>query len=66
MRDEIAGRDCKHGQLARTCGICELEREIAELVELIAVNCDPFDASPEHSKIITRCYKEWEALEVKE
>ncbi len=22
-------RDCKHGQLARSCGICELERELA-------------------------------------
>jgi hypothetical protein len=26
-------RDCKHGQLARSCEICELEREIAALVD---------------------------------
>lgn len=25
------GRDCKHGQLARSCEICDLEKEAAEL-----------------------------------
>jgi|JI10StandDraft_1071094.scaffolds.fasta_scaffold184261_9 hypothetical protein len=33
-------RDCKHGQLARVCNICELEQEVerlrAELAECIA------------------------------
>lgn len=26
-------RDCDHGQLARSCNICELEKEIEELKE---------------------------------
>ena len=29
--DTKTPRDCKHGQLARTCYICELERELADL-----------------------------------
>lgn len=29
--------ECKHGQLARSCGICELERENAELRAVNAV-----------------------------
>jgi len=28
--DTKTPRDCKHGQLARTCYICELERELAK------------------------------------
>lgn len=29
-------RDCKHGQLARSCDICEKEDRIAELEKLIS------------------------------
>ena len=29
-------RDCKHGQLARSCELCELERENAALREQLA------------------------------
>lgn len=29
--DSCASRDCEHGQLARSCNICEMEREIATL-----------------------------------
>ena len=32
MSDETANkRDCRHGLLARSCNLCESEREIAEL-----------------------------------
>jgi hypothetical protein len=27
--------ECEHGQLARSCNICEYEREIAELKALV-------------------------------
>ena len=27
----VNGRDCNHGQLARSCNICDLEQEVANL-----------------------------------
>ena len=34
--NEVAARDCKHGQLARSCNICELEQELTESRAMIA------------------------------
>lgn len=34
---EPNARDCEHGQLRRACRICELEAEVAELREKIAI-----------------------------
>ena len=32
----MSGRDCKHGHLARSCEVCEMERTIAELRNALA------------------------------
>jgi len=37
-------RDCKHGQLARVCRICELEAEIAALRAKLDNVCKAIDA----------------------
>ena len=32
----MTDRDCPHGQLARSCNICDMEREIASQAQTIA------------------------------
>lgn len=34
--ERMSNRDCKHGQLARSCNICELEEEVNEKAKTIA------------------------------
>ncbi len=51
-------RDCTHGQLARSCNICEMEQEIerlrAELAELRKPDCRTCWHFDEHAFICTR------------
>ena len=39
-------RDCEHGQLARSCLICELQAEIAALKAKLAAVCEAGEAHP--------------------
>jgi hypothetical protein len=35
---KVNNRDCKHGQLARSCEICELEEKLAALQNIIKIS----------------------------
>ena len=61
--------ECEHGQLARSCNICEYEREIAELrarVEELEAERDKLRIEASHDLAIAR--DEWRriALEAQE
>jgi hypothetical protein len=51
--DEEFGKVCEHGSLARSCRICELEKENAELRQLLAKERDDFGKKETELKV--RC-----------
>lgn len=53
------GRDCEHGQLARSCNICDLERELKtvtaqrdKLLEALGLAADMLDMIGQHPQTV--------------
>lgn len=60
MTADANGRDCaRHGQLKRSCSICEMEAEISELRTLVDGAMDVIEIYKPQGPAQTRWQAEW-------